>query len=356
MGWTMFKPDEEVKRNKLLRSKPKVYSKVIKYDEKLARGESIAILQLHYNYACNFKCKHCSISSLRKKEGEKFTPEKVYDLANQADEYGLGIFHISGGEPLVFPDLDKVIQAIGVDRFYICIETNGYLMTDETAQHLKDIGVDKIQLSLDGLNGDEYDDFRQRVGAFKGAMKAITAIKKAGLELIIATVVTHERFNSNEFLNFVQVINAMGIPVSVVWAKLVGEWEGKYDLLATPADMTRMRELEKEYRIFDHLTPSYGLNVGCMAAKRKVAITQYGDVLPCIWMYYTLGNVFKTPLKDILAKGMKYFSKYEPRCLMSSDIEFNKKYNSKTYGKELPLTIEEVMDGKGRTNKRSRTV
>ena len=65
--------------------------------------------------------------------------------------------------------------------------------------------------------------------------------------------------------------------------------------------------------------------------------------MPCPWMYFSLGNFFETPLKDILAKGMRYFGKTERKCLVSEDKEFIDKYISKTYGKELPVKIEEIM-------------
>ena len=89
------------KRNQLKKNKPLVFEKVMKYDEKLAKGESIAIIQFQYDYACNFHCQHCSISSFRHKKGERFFKiDDVKELSRQADEYGLGHFDLTGGVPL----------------------------------------------------------------------------------------------------------------------------------------------------------------------------------------------------------------------------------------------------------------
>ncbi len=61
----LLKQKELDRREKLRKEKPLVYEKVIKFDEKVARGESIAILQVQYNYACNFRCNHCSVKNMQ---------------------------------------------------------------------------------------------------------------------------------------------------------------------------------------------------------------------------------------------------------------------------------------------------
>jgi MoaA/NifB/PqqE/SkfB family radical SAM enzyme len=82
-----------------------------------------------------------------------------------------------------------------------------------------------------------------------------------------------------------------------------------------------------------------------------ISITQYGDVLPCPWMYFSIGNIFDQSLKEICAKGMRYFGADERKCLISQDRQFIDNAAAKTYGKPLPVRIEEVMEprGAGRT-------
>lgn len=58
---------EMQKRDLLRRTKPRVYEKVMKYAEKIMKGESIAILQFQYDYRCNFSCQHCCTSKMEKK-------------------------------------------------------------------------------------------------------------------------------------------------------------------------------------------------------------------------------------------------------------------------------------------------
>jgi len=332
------------KRNKLKINKPLVYDKVIKYDEKLNNGESIAIIQFQYDYRCNFNCRHCSVSSFRHRRGSRsFTIADVEELSHQADELGLGHIDVTGGEPLVFPDFDQLIEAIDPSKFYLQVDTNGWLMTDEKAKHLKSIGVDKIQLSLDSLVAEEHDDFRRRKGSHTRALHSIDSIQNAELNLQVATVVTHQRARSEEFIQFLEFAKSRGVAVSVIWPKLVGEWEGKFDIAITPEDIAYIHGLRSKYDVYDHLTPVHGQNLGCIAVKRMISITKFGDVMPCIWMYFSLGNFFNEPLKDMLQRGMKYFGKYQSKCLASESKEFIEKYIAKTYGKELLVPIEEIM-------------
>jgi MoaA/NifB/PqqE/SkfB family radical SAM enzyme len=341
-----LKPSEIEKRNRLRQEKPYVYEKIMKYDEKVKRGESIAILQFQYDYTCNFKCQHCSIEPFQGKRTDRaFTIEDVRELSRQADEMGLAHLVITGGEPLVFPDFDDLVRAIDPHRFYITSDTNGWFLDEERAKHLKAIGVDKIQLSLDSLSATEHDEFRRKPGSQRRAVRAIDAALKAGLSIIVQTVVTKQRIRSREFIEFLEFLNAKGVGVFVTYAKPVGAWEGNFDVMIGKEDMDYVRELEKKYNVFTHLTPSYGLDLGCIAVKRMVSITKYGDVMPCPYIHVSLGNFFEEPLKDIMERGLKikFFGKYVGTCLIAEDKSFIDKYEvGRVYGKKLPVPCSEV--------------
>ncbi len=343
---TGLKASEISKRTSLQRKKPYVFEKIMNYDEKVKRGESIAILQFQYDYACNFRCQHCCITKLRRQTGERaFTIDDVKDLSGQADEMGLAHIVITGGEPLVFPDFDDLVAAIDPAKFYITSDTNGWFLDEKRAKHLKCIGVDKIQLSLDSLSSSDHDAFRRKPGAHARAVKAIDAAIDAGLSTILATVVTKQRVRSEEFIEFLEFAKGKGVGVFVTYAKPVGEWEGNFDVLVDKTDMEYIRKLESNYDVFTHLTPSYGLNLGCIAVKRMVSITKYGDVMPCPYIHTSLGSFWKEPLKKIISRGMRirYFANYVDTCLIAEDREFIEEYDmKKIYGKPLPVPFSEV--------------
>lgn len=350
-----LKSQEQQNRNKLKDEKPYVYKKIIGMDSKIRKGESIAIIQFQYNYTCNFRCEHCSIKRFQgKKEGKKLTIPDVKNIFKQADELGLGRVTITGGEPLVFKDFDELVAAIDPQKFYINCDTNGWLLTEERAKHLKGIGVDRIQLSIDSLNAEEHDKFRKAKGSHERALKAVSIAKNAELGIFIQTVVTKQRLHSEEFIKFVDFFNKQDVGVFVSYAKPVGSWENCFEGLVDKEDMKYMESLEKKYKIFTHLTSAYGLNMGCIAVKGMFSITQYGDVLPCPYIHVSIGNVLEEPLKDIIQRGLdiKYFGEHVDTCLIAEDRDFIDKYIvNGIYGKPLPVKYSEVFTGKDKTKK-----
>ena len=350
-----LKPEESSRRNQLREDKPYVYEKIMKLKEKYERGESIAIIQFQYNYTCNFRCEHCSVKRFQgKKDARKMAIPDVKELFRQADEMGLARVTITGGEPLVFKDLDELVAAIDPQKFYVNCDTNGWLLDDEKARHLKSIGVDRIQLSLDSFYAEEHDKFRNAPGSYDRAIKSIDSTRKAGLGIFVQTVVTKQRLYSEEFMKFIEYFNGRDIGVFVTYAKPVGSWEGNFDVLVNKEDMKYMEELEKKHQVFTHLTPGYGLNMGCISTKGMFSVTQYGDVLPCPYIHVSLGNVMKEPLKDIVQRGLdiKYFGEHVDTCLIAEDRDFIKKYIvGRVYNKPLPVPCKEVFMEEDKTQK-----
>ena len=345
-----IRADENAKRNKLKKEKPYVYEKIMKYDEKVKRGESIAIIQFQYDYTCNFRCQHCDIRGFQGKKNQRaFTPKDVRELSRQADAMGLAQIVITGGEPLVFPDFDEIVEAIDPQKFWVVSDTNGWFLDEKRAKHLKKIGVDKIQLSLDNLIPSEHDAFRRKNGSHAKAMRAIDAALDAGLQIIIQTVVWKQRVKSQEFIDFLEFGKKKGIGIFITYAKPVGAWEGNFDVLINRDDMDYIRQLEKKYNVFTHLTPSYGLNLGCISVKRMFSITKYGDVMPCPYIHVSIGNFFKEPLKDIVERGLriKWFGTNQDTCLIAEDRKFISEVEAKKiYGHPPPVPYTKVFTKK----------
>lgn len=346
---------EQKRRAYLKETKPRVFEKVSQFTEKYNRGESIALIQLQYSYRCNMLCEHCSIKSYQKNAAGKksLTPSDVAELARQADELGLARFVISGGEPTTFPDIDELVAAIDPKRFFINCDSNGYLLA-EKAKHLKDIGIDRIQLSIDSLNPEEHDEFRHKPGAWKRAMEGIEECQKVGLPLYIQTVVTKQRLYSEEFENFVQFFNNKGLGVFISFAKPVGAYAGHYESMIDVYDLAYEREMEKKYHLFTHLTPGYGIEMGCVGVKGFISVTQYGDVQPCPYFHCSIGNIFETPLSEILKTGMsiKYFGEHYDECFLAENVEWVKKYiEGPIYGKPVPVSYREIFSEEDMTQR-----
>ncbi len=338
------KPIENERRNTLKEEKPYVYEKIMKYKEKEARGESVAMIDFCFDYTCNMHCAHCSNLSLAKKDRE-LTIEDLRDFAKQADELGLAQFTISGGEPLTFNNLDDIILALDPQKFHIGMSTNGLLLTKEKAEHLKKIGLDKVKISVDSINEEVYNQTRQQPGSYQKAIQALFIAKEAGLQANIQTVISHQNCMTPDTERLAKFANDNGFNMDIMGAKAVGRWEGKEEVLITPEDYEYLVKLRNKYPMVHKDTfPTYGEDRGCCAVTNNLHLTKYGDILPCGFIHISIGNIFEESLKTILDRGLsiKWFGKYQPLCLAGENRYFIHNYMSKFYGKPLPISYKEA--------------
>lgn len=335
---------ENAKREKLKREKPRVFEKILKLNDTFARGGSIAIIDIAYDYACNLKCRHCLNTRLRR-EGRALTVDDLKDLSRQADALGLCQFNISGGEPLLFKELDDIVRALDPDRFHISMSTNAHLLTLERAQHLKAIGVDKVKISVDSIDEGHHDANRNQCGAHRKAMAAIQAAKEAGLDVILQHVVTHQSARGENMTRLARYAQENGFTLDMLVARALGEWQGRNEVLIDEDDAAFLRELHEKYPAARRdVFPSYGMDRGCGAVNCTLHVTKYGDVLPCVYIQIAIGNIFEERLEEIIERGfsIKHFREFNPKCLSGEDRHFIDKFLSRLDGVPLPVRWSEV--------------
>ena len=335
---------ENAGRARLRREKPYVLEKILKYEEKHAKGEFTPILEFIYDHKCNMKCTHCCNAKYEKRE-QSLTPASVKNVADQADELGIAQLSISGGEPLLFDDFDEIVKAIDPQRFHISVSTNGFFLTEEKAKHLKAIGIDKVKVSVDSIDEKIYEKTRLQKGVNK-AIEALFNAKKAGLQAVVQTVVSHQTCQTEQTEKLAQFCQDNEFNLDILIARAIGNWEGKEDVLIDEDDAQYLLNMHKKYPVLHRDTfPTYDEVEGsCGAVKKIMVITKYGDVLPCVFMHIGLGNIFEEPLKDIMQRGLtiKHFANKNPKCLSGEDKEFIKDHMSKFYNRALPVDYKEI--------------
>lgn len=343
-------PAEMAKREGLKIRKPYVAAKLENIAAMEERGEISPIIRLEKSYLCNFQCTHCSAEYYMDRHLEKVIKvedtrkkinlDDIRNLSRQADELGLARFVITGGEPLVMKDFDAVVEAIDPEKHYVITDTNGWFLDDKRAKHLKSIGVEKVQLSLDSFIEKEHDAFRNKPGSYKRVMRAIDASLNAGLNLLLSTVLVKGRASTEEFLDLCKFATQKGIGLYVSYAKPTGSCTDHPEFVIDKKDADIVRELEKQYNVFTHMTPTYGSFKGCITVKGIITVTSTFEVTPCPYIDFSLGNLWETTLKDILARGMRnpWLGPYRPDCLIGEDQKFIKIHTERTHGaKFLPV-------------------
>jgi MoaA/NifB/PqqE/SkfB family radical SAM enzyme len=101
---------------------------------------------------CNLSCKYCN-------EYDDFSKpvatEVMVSRINRLADLGTGIITLSGGEPLLHPDLDEIIACMRRRKVLACLITNGYLLTPDRVKRLNRAGLDHMQISIDNVMPDD---------------------------------------------------------------------------------------------------------------------------------------------------------------------------------------------------------
>lgn len=130
---------------------------------------------------CNLTCKHCySISANTHFPGELSTQE-VFTVMDDLKTFGVPVLILSGGEPLLRPDIFEVGKRAKEKGFYVGLSSNGTLIDDNNIHDIKAVGFDYVGVSIDGLR-ENNDSFRQMQGGFDAALNGIKLCRQHGIK------------------------------------------------------------------------------------------------------------------------------------------------------------------------------
>lgn len=335
-------------RETLRLKKPKVYKKLINYLEAEKENKNaLYLLDFAYDFECNFRCPHCCAKIFREIPAQKhMSIENVKVVADQADKAGIFIINLIGGEPLIWRDFDKIMTAINPDRFHISLTTNGWMLDKAKAKYLAEIGIDKIGVSIDSGFESEHDSFRQRPGSYQKTIEAVKNASAAGIRTIISTIVTHQNIRKEGFKKLLELSAGLNVGLDLQCATVSGGWRGNTEVLIDEKDAQYLENLRKEYPLLRRdVWTVPGSQGGCPASTKSLYIIPSGDVLPCLFIHISFGNILKEPLALIQERMLKVkeLRKFSSLCLAGEDRKFIELYLSKTFNKKiLPLDYREV--------------
>ncbi len=175
------------------------------------------------SYRCNLKCKHCYQNAGQPSSDELSLNEQL-EIVDQLARAGVSLVVLSGGEPLTNPNLETLIRKIKERKMSVSIDSNGVLLNRETVQHLKELDVDSVELSLDSANAESHDQFRGLDGAFEKTLNAVELCSKAGIFTTVATTAT--KLNQAEGAELISLARSHGAQ-RVVFFDLVPAGRGR---------------------------------------------------------------------------------------------------------------------------------
>ncbi|MCM3748012.1 GTP 3',8-cyclase MoaA [Paenibacillus pasadenensis] len=262
-------------------------------------------LRISVTDRCNLRCLYCM-----PEEGMEFADssellsyDAIVEVVEAAAELGFRRLRITGGEPLVRPDLDGLIRRLkaieGIEE--ISLTTNGMLLAKQAAA-LRQAGLDRVNISLDTLDASRFRLIARR-GGLEQVMAGIRAAGEAGLGPIKLNCVLLKGINEDEIKSFLRLSLDQPLHVRFIEYMPIGhadeQWRKTYLPLTSVMEAARelglpMSPLERlegngpsENWTFDGAAGSFGLihpvsDRFCTSCNR-LRLTADGNLQPCLY-------------------------------------------------------------------------
>ncbi|MGB5198890.1 MAG: heme d1 biosynthesis radical SAM protein NirJ [Sedimenticolaceae bacterium] len=140
---------------------------------------------------CNLTCKHCYATSADKDFPGELSTAQVFDVMDDLKDYGVPVLILSGGEPLMRPDIFEISRRAKAMGFYVGLSSNGTLISEDNIEQIREVGYDYVGVSLDGMR-EVHDCFRRRVGAFDESLRGIRLCRDAGIKVGLRFTLTQD--------------------------------------------------------------------------------------------------------------------------------------------------------------------
>lgn len=163
-------------------------------------GRSITYLRISLTDRCNLRCAYCMPASGGQwlPHEDLLTADEIIRVAEAAAGLGITKIRLTGGEPLVRPDVVEIVARIAaIDGIQDVSLTTNAMLLENMAQSLADAGLKRVNISLDTLNADKFKRIT-RFGDFSKTWNGILAAENAGLLPIKLNTVVVGGFNSDE--------------------------------------------------------------------------------------------------------------------------------------------------------------
>ncbi|QOR37218.1 heme d1 biosynthesis radical SAM protein NirJ [Billgrantia diversa] len=142
---------------------------------------------------CNLTCKHCyTVSADIDFKGELST-EEVFRVLDDLKRFRVPALILSGGEPLMRPDIFEISRRAKQLGIYTGLSTNGTLIDESNIARIAECGYDYVGISIDGLEA-THDEFRRRQGAFRESMHAVKLCKQHGIKVGLRFTLTQQNY------------------------------------------------------------------------------------------------------------------------------------------------------------------
>jgi AdoMet-dependent heme synthase len=308
------------------------------------------VVSWNLTYRCNLACEHCYLDAGgtplvgtenfadRSELGTDECFRVIDDIAGFAPEC---LTILTGGEPLLRRDILEIVRRASERGLWVVVGTNGVSITENLARRLSDAGARGLSLSLDALDPDRHDRFRNVRGAWRNTVEGAEILNRTGLPFIVQTTAgSHNLGELDAIADFAH--DRLGARVWNLYF-LVPTGRGQFVSDITPAQYDEVlaslyriqRKYDRRMLVNAKCAPHYiktmlenglpptrtyaGGAGGCPAGTHYMGIRPNGDVTPCPYLPVFAGTLRRSSLADLwssseLFTGIRHRSSLGGRC------------------------------------------
>lgn len=159
------------------------------------------------NSICNLGCLHCCEEAGHSIPGE-MTKEEIFKLCEEIRELEIPYVALSGGEPLLHPELFNMCEFFSKHKINFKVETNGEFINEDVAKRFSRLSPRSIQISLDGATAEAHEKLRLN-GNWQKAMEACKLLLKESVTTEIVFVPT--KYNIHEIGEIIDLAAKLGV-------------------------------------------------------------------------------------------------------------------------------------------------
>ncbi len=271
---------------------------------------------------CNLNCRMCYVRLSRQEmeqQGRIRTASEWLKIAEELRQEGVLFLMLTGGEPFLYPEFEKLYSSLKKMGFILTINTNGTMITSEHAAYLGRLMPRRVNVTLYGASSDTYERLCGSGAAYDQAMGGIKLLTEQGVPVKINFSATKENMHDlNEILRFGREMN---LPVSVDSYMQQSKRERSHDfdsaVRLSPQEAAESTFLSMQYKMGEEAFPIYvdhildkiaeaastaGSNqhtaMRCIAGKCSFSINWQGQLRPCSILSSPSVSVFEHGFSD----------------------------------------------------------
>lgn len=272
-------------------------------------------VSLNFTKECNLRCRHCLNSSEGMRDLDELVLSDYVSLFRQMKQAGSFFITFGGGEPLMRNDFFEVISCAMANDIAVSLVTNGLLVDDNKARMMKNLNLDTITVSIDGVR--DNHEYIRGSDTYEKVINGIKILRKYCNNAKIAIRATINSRNINDYRELVRL--AEGLDVDIIRFTpilFLGRAKDNMDLFIKQSDyllfLEGIRNLKSKVEIIiptiinDKKWFINADNFGCHCGKEACWIDQCGNFYPCIFFGddYCAGNLKRDSFIDLWYKSV----------------------------------------------------